>query len=366
MTGREEQILKIIMKNPMISQDDIASMLGIARPSVAVHIKHLVEKGYIVGRGYILSEDTEYCLVIGGANIDIIGASSTNLVEKDSNPGEINVSFGGVGRNIACNISALSINTKLMTAIGNDSYGKLISEDCAKSGVNIDHSFTFNGMSTSMYIAILNQNNDMEMAISDMEIIDKLNSDLLKSKKPVLDKASVIVADTNVSTDVLNFLIKGYGDKLYIDPVSTKKALKIVDNLKGIRLLKPNKHEAAVLAGVKIESEKDLISAGEKLVKSGVTQVIISDGERGSYYFDEKRRYHLNASNVKVVSVNGAGDAFLAGFISAYLDGQTLVTQLKMACAASIEVLGSKKSTLEKGIKLKLEKMIGGIKICQV
>ena len=39
--------------------------------------------------------------VIGGLNIDLQGSSVNPLVFNDSNPGEIVMSAGGVGRNIA-------------------------------------------------------------------------------------------------------------------------------------------------------------------------------------------------------------------------------------------------------------------------
>ena len=40
-------------------------------------------------------------VVLGGANIDIVGQSDKEILEYDSNPGKIRISCGGVGRNIA-------------------------------------------------------------------------------------------------------------------------------------------------------------------------------------------------------------------------------------------------------------------------
>ena len=45
MTNREREVLKLIESNPMISQEEIASILGITRSSVAVHISNLMKKG---------------------------------------------------------------------------------------------------------------------------------------------------------------------------------------------------------------------------------------------------------------------------------------------------------------------------------
>ena len=49
MTQREQEILNILKQEPTISQNDIASRLGITRSSVAVHITNLLKKGYLLG-----------------------------------------------------------------------------------------------------------------------------------------------------------------------------------------------------------------------------------------------------------------------------------------------------------------------------
>lgn len=56
MTNREKQILKLLKTNTLIQQQEIAETLGISRSAVAGHIMRLINKGYIKGRGYILTE----------------------------------------------------------------------------------------------------------------------------------------------------------------------------------------------------------------------------------------------------------------------------------------------------------------------
>ena len=57
-------------------------------------------------------------VVIGGSNIDIIGSPQYDFIAKDSNPGQIEITANGVGRNIAENLSCLGINCTLLTCIG--------------------------------------------------------------------------------------------------------------------------------------------------------------------------------------------------------------------------------------------------------
>jgi len=56
MTNREKQILQLLRNNALIQQQEIAEALGISRSAVAGHIMGLINKGYVKGRGYILSE----------------------------------------------------------------------------------------------------------------------------------------------------------------------------------------------------------------------------------------------------------------------------------------------------------------------
>ena len=64
MNDREKQILKILRRNPLIQQNEIADILQISRSRVAAHIMDLMRKGLIKGKGYILTEQ-DYCVVVG-------------------------------------------------------------------------------------------------------------------------------------------------------------------------------------------------------------------------------------------------------------------------------------------------------------
>jgi sugar/nucleoside kinase (ribokinase family) len=50
--------------------------------------------------------------------------------------------------------------------------------------------------------------------------------------------------------------------------------------------------------------------------------VVVKDGPRGAYALEHGRALHASALPVKVVDTTGAGDAFTAGFIRAWLDGR--------------------------------------------
>ena len=83
MTKRELEILSLIKADPLIAQQKIADKLGISRSAVAGHIMHLTHKGVIRGKGYILA-GSPYVVVLGGANMDILGRPAAHLRIRDS------------------------------------------------------------------------------------------------------------------------------------------------------------------------------------------------------------------------------------------------------------------------------------------
>ena len=89
-----------------------------------------------------------YVCVIGGLNIDLQGSSDKPLVFNDSNPGEVAMSAGGVGRNIAENISKLNIHSKILSYAGNDALGDYVIDQSRASKVDtslvIKHSRSHN------------------------------------------------------------------------------------------------------------------------------------------------------------------------------------------------------------------------------
>ena len=330
MTQREQEILNILKQEPTISQNDIASRLGITRSSVAVHITNLLKKGYLLGKGYIV-QDEPYILVIGGSNIDIQGFPKEKLIQRDSNIGTVKMSLGGVGRNIAENCARLGVPTRLMSVIGDDPYGQKILKEAQAIGLNMQDTVVLSGESTSTYLSILDETHDMAMAINHMDSIEKLTVEHIRAKRSIIEHAQLVVLDTNLSQAVLDHLLTQYPKtKFFVDTVSTKKALKIKDHLKNIHTLKPNRMEAEVLTG---SSEKTpLLELGSQLK---CKRSFISLGSQGVQVFEGKTHLHFPTKPIEVVNATGAGDAFMAGLVYAYLKGYDIKETCLTAMAAS-------------------------------
>ena len=333
MTQREREILQLIESDPMIQQQDIADKLGIARSSVAVHISNLMRKGYIAGKGYVLRSGS-YAVVIGGVNVDIGGRSFAPLIAADSNPGAVSMSLGGVGRNIAHNLSLLGADVRLLAAYGDDLHGQQVVSSCASLGIDLSHALRVPGGTTSTYLYLTDEQGEMALAVSDMSICEKVTPEYLAENLPLLNNARVVVADTNIPAESLTWLAENCTAPLFIDPVSTTKAEKLRNILGKIHTLKPNKLEAELLSGVRIRNKTDLEEAARKLLSTGLQRIFISLGGDGALAADQNGCHWLKTIPGRMVNTTGCGDAFMAALTWSFMEDFSLEESARAGLAA--------------------------------
>lgn len=341
MTQRERQLLRWIEENPLISQQELADKAGITRSSVAVHISNLMKKGYITGKGYII-HTAPYVTVVGAVNMDIGGTSAQPLVPQDSNPGTVRMSLGGVGRNIAHNMSLLGLDVRMVTVFGDDLNAQKIAASCAELGIDISHAPVIPGGRTSTYLFINDEHGDMALAVSDMDIYRHLTPQMLAQRQKLLSASQVIVLDTNLPEESIQYLAQTASVPIFADPVSTAKAVKLRSVLGKLHTLKPNRMEAELLSGVPITDEASLNQAADALLATGLRRVFISLGADGVFAADHSQRLHLPVLPAAMANTTGCGDAFMAAITWAYLRGTDLRgTALAGLAASAIAMEGT-------------------------
>jgi pseudouridine kinase len=364
MTNREEELLKLISKNPAISQTELAEILGITRSSVAVHITNLIKKGQILGKGYLLKQE-DYICVLGGSNIDIVGFPNCNLVLHDSNPGNVKISLGGVGRNIAENLVHLGISTKLISSIGDDMYGKKILEHANTIGLDMKSSMVLGQRPTSTYMAILDEKGEMNAAISQMELIDEMSIDFIQNKRQVIENSKICIIDTNIPENVINYVLDNFKKPdFFLDTVSSAKSVKVKARVGSFHTIKPNKLEAELLSGLPIRDRVDLLKASEYFLSKGVKRVFITLGDDGVFYNDGKTAELIASPKVEVLNATGAGDAFIAALAYCHFNSLQTEASVRFAIGAAVMTLGYEETINPNISKENIDKKIKEIGLC--
>lgn len=299
-------------------------------------------------------------IVIGGANVDIKGRASEAIVGGSSNIGEVTMSPGGVGRNIAENLARLDVDVALLTTVGGDANGSLVIDSCREAGVDV----SLIGMSaapTGVYLALLDAAGEMVAAINDMRAADSLSVAHLERAAGRLRAAHLLVADCNIGTACLEWLC-GFsatqGVPLLIEPVSVAKSRKLLAFARPspVFAITPNVQQLHALTG--LDDPRLAIPALHDL---GFANVVAHCGKEGALVSDGRRApiaipaFHVS----EVADVTGAGDAAVAGLVCGLAEGRSLVDAARMGQAAAALKLRSRKSVSEAMSRASVVSMAG-------
>lgn len=183
------------------------------------------------------SKNTSEVMVVGGAVVDIIGNVTSKMsILNTSNPGIVRESFGGVGRNIAEQLSRLGLPVSLNTAIGKDNSGRNILDNCRSLNIDTSHSLIIDSSSisssssasTACYTAIHDNKGELVIGIADMNIFSLLDSSYMKTLNEKIQQSKIIIADGNLSKEGFHTLVtlcQENNKPLFFEPTSDHKCL---------------------------------------------------------------------------------------------------------------------------------------------
>ena len=241
--------------------------------------------------------------VIGGANVDMSATLNDAFIAADSNPGHIEVGYGGVARNIAHNLSLLGARTQLLTVFGGDLFGGLIHDYCKQQGIDVHLSDRESSLRSGIYLCLNNRSGEMIAAVADTEAIRMITPEWLAKRSGEINMSDYIVADTNISEDAIRWLMENVTAPLFIDGVSTTKAHRVVNALRKAKL--PYLHTLKL-------NLKEALAVTEKQTYGEAAQELFRTAAE---------EWLFPALPGEIVNTTGAGDAFLAGVVYAHAKG---------------------------------------------
>lgn len=277
--------------------------------------------------------------VIGGANIDICGSSLEPLRNYDSNPGTIAVSYGGVGRNIAQVCGLLKQKTKFVTVFSDDEYGQMMRKDCEALGLDTSDSTIDEDLPSSMYIAILDDNRDMKIAMSDMRILRKMSIEMLEPVLSHLSKDDMIIIDSNLDMECIKYILNNAPCKVAADPVSTNKAVRLKELLGDLAIFKPNQYEAQELTGIWVKDDESAKEILDWFLNRGVEEIIISMADRGILLGTKEKKVWLKHRLISMENATGGGDSLLGAYVSQRAQGEEPSQAIRFAISTAVTAI---------------------------
>ena len=274
--------------------------------------------------------------VVGALNIDIGGISGTALVARDSLPGQVNISFGGVGWNVARDCAALGLETEFFSVLGLDEFEHALKRDAEDYGVSIAGCRWENAVN-NRYLYIDDRDGDMVAAVNDMRLCGRIDAEFVGNALPRIAEAGVIVADANLPQETIAFLARNAPAPLVADCVSSVKCGKVKESLPFIHTLKANRLEAETLTG-RTDAE-DCVRA---LADAGVRRAVVTLGGHGAICAENGRVFRVPAEPSHIADTTGAGDSVTAALTVGLLKGWDLEECAVLGMRAAAVTMGQK------------------------
>lgn len=285
---------------------------------------------------------SEFITVIGGVNMDISAALTAPFVPADSVPGQVTLGCGGVARNIAHNLRLMGHEVKFVSAFGGETFGEMCWRECQAIGLDLTLSERCQGMRNGLYLCVNDQTGDMIAAVADTDIVDRITPDFLEARIHDINASAIVIADTNISTESLQYLIDHCTAPLVVDTVSTAKAPRVTKALQQSRTRRLHSLKLNLIEAQAITHCNTARDAADRLTAMGVGNVYITLGADGAYCSNGTSHQQYRAIPTRVINTTGAGDAFIAGIVHAILQQHPFpdcaLTGLKAAHAALLSL----------------------------
>ena len=279
--------------------------------------------------------------------ISILGifvADLTFRTDRMPNKGEtfIGNSFklgpGGKGSNQAVATRRAGAETIFITKIGKDTFGEMAMKLYADEGINAEYVWEIADMATGAASIVVNEETSENLIIVVPGAADDMVPEDLETAEAGIAKSSFFMASLEVPIPVMQRgleVAKRNGIPTILNPAPAAILPDLVYGLSDY--FTPNETEAAMLAGIPVETVDQAEAAAKIFLGRGVKTAVITLGELGVYVRNSEISQHIPAFDMgdKVLETTGAGDAFNGGFAHALADGMSLIEAIRFGSATA-------------------------------
>jgi sugar/nucleoside kinase (ribokinase family) len=261
-------------------------------------------------------------IVVGDVALDVVAGHAEPIVHGGDSRARITLATGGAGANTAAWLAYCETSPVLVARVGEDVAGRQAREELTTAGVRC--AFTFDTEASTACVVVLVDAAGQRSMLPDRGAGKRLSPrDLdpaLLTDATHLHLSGYVLLDESSRDAGLAMLAaaRGAGLTTSVDPQSAgliTDPAGFVAALAGVDLLLPNLDELEALTGSREP-------AGADRLLDAFGAVAVTAGPAGASWVDRSGIVSVPAAPGSCVDSTGAGDAFDAGLLAAWLDGR--------------------------------------------
>ncbi|APF22873.1 sugar kinase [Clostridium butyricum] len=259
--------------------------------------------------------------------------------------------IGGAELNVAIGCARLGLKSGWISRLGQDDFGKHILKTVRGEGIDTSQIELVEGYQTSVYFREVMANGDSrsfyyrEKSPTSTMTAESLDENYFRKSK-VLHITGVFPSINDNNKEILlkavelakkNNLLISFDPNIRLKMWTKSQAREFINKfLSEVDILLVGDEEISILI-----DEEDTNEAIKKFHDMGIDKVVVKRGAKGAIGSDGSNIYDVAAIKPKaLIDTVGAGDGFAAGFLSAYLKGDSFEESIEFANAVGSLVVG--------------------------
>ena len=245
---------------------------------------------------------------------------------------------GGKGSNQAVAAAKAGAKTYFISKIGDDQFGAMAKTIYDQSGVDCSHVIISKEHSTGAAGILVNEASGANAINVVPGAAGALTTEDIDAANYAIKNSSIFLTQFEVPKEVVFYALKKahqHGVTTILNPAPAATIDKDIFPI--IDYFTPNETEASFYANQPVKTSEDAKQAANKFLQMGIKNVIITLGEKGAYFANNKESIVVPVTNLTnpVVDTTGAGDAFNAGLAVAIAEGKNIKETLIFANATA-------------------------------